>query len=187
MKVTLLNTIVTLSGIFFFTVSLAVVVLGKKVGGKQSGSQKIKVGNYVEVNTNSVLTLVLITACFAITPLALTYWKPELTDYVAKSELPGKYLSIDDLSIDVYGAAVLEDGRFANNVDIEIIRTSRGYADTLKTTTGEQGDFLIKLSKAKPDEEYAISWAKPGYVRKNLRFRFNAYPYPITLTRQGGN
>jgi hypothetical protein len=117
----------------------------------------------------------------------MTYWKPDLDTYISREDLSKEYLRIDDLSIDVYGAAVLEDGQFARSVDIEVIRASTAHVDTIRSQTGEQGDFLIKLTKAKPDEEYRISWAKPGYVRKNLRFRFNAYPYPITLTREGGN
>lgn len=187
MKIDTLNIIVTIAGLLFVAVSLAIIILGKKVGGNQSQPQKIKIGGNIEVNTNSVLTLTIITACIAIAPLALTYWKPELSEHIHKDDVAKDYLSLKDLSIDVYGAAVVENGQFASNVDIEVVRSYMGSLDTIRTQTGEQGDFLLKLMHAKPEEEYRISWAKPGYVRKNLRFRFNAYPYPITLTKEGGS
>jgi hypothetical protein len=187
MRVDLLSTIITVAGLIFFTISLAIILLGKRVGEKDSGQQTIKVGKYIELSTNSVLTLVLITACFSIAPLAFTYWKPELSNYIPKDELSRSYLAIKDLSVIIHGAVVLEDGRFADNVKITVIRSYKQSADTLGYQTGEQGDFYIELEQPKPKETYTITWARPGYAKKTLRFGFNEIPFPLILNKEGGN
>lgn len=186
MKVTILSAIVTIAGIIFLVLCLAIIFLGKKVGEQNGGRQKIKVGN-IEVNTNSVITLVLIAACIIIAPLGFAYWKPQLSDYVAKEEISEKYLSLKDLSVVIHGAVILEDGQFADRVNIEIVRQYKDTADTLRDMSGEQGDFYVELENAKPKEKYSITWTKPGYARKTLRFGFNEIPFPIVLSKQGGN
>ena len=82
MKVEFLGIIITIAGLIFCAISLAIIILGKKVG--ERGQQKISISKYVELNTNSVLTLVIITAFIALAPIALTYWKPNLTNYIDK-------------------------------------------------------------------------------------------------------
>ena len=49
MKIDALSTIITFSGLIFIILSLVIVFLGKKVGEKENGQQKIKVGKYIEV------------------------------------------------------------------------------------------------------------------------------------------
>lgn len=187
MKVNLLSTIITLSGLIFTILSLALIFLGKKVGEKDDKQQRIKVGKYVEVNTNSVITLILIMACFSITPLILAYWKPDLTNYVEKNDLSENYMPLEDLSILIYGAVVLEDGSWADNVKMEIIRNYQQKVDTLIERTGEQGEFLIELQQTKPMEKYTIIWSKDGYAQKKLKFGFNEYPFPLKLSKNGEN
>ena len=174
MKIELLNLLVTIAGLCFFMVSLAIILLGKRVGEKNSGQQKIKVGKYIEVGTNSVLALVLITAAFAITPLAFTYWKPELT---------AKEYTI----VLIYGYVILEDGTPADDVAIRIIRTYKEDSDTLKTKTGRQGNFSIPIEDAKPREKYEIVCVKPGYNETTLSFGFNEIPFPVILRKDGDN
>lgn len=174
MRVEFLNIIVTVSGLIFFTISMAIILLGKKVGEKGGLRQKIKVGKYIEVGTNSVLTLVLITAAFSIAPLALTYWKPEITSREYSVVL-------------VHGYVILEDGSPAENVNINIIRTYKKKLDTLKTKSGRQGNFMIPIENAKPKERYEIVWSMEGYTDSRVSFGFNQIPFPIRLERGGDN
>jgi len=87
MSIDILSAIITLSGIVFISVSLVIVFLGKKVGEEGSPQQKIRVGRYIEFSTNSIITLILIATCFSIAPLALSYWKPDLSNCIDKNEL----------------------------------------------------------------------------------------------------
>jgi hypothetical protein len=179
-RIDLLGTIVTISGLIFFTVSLAIIILGKKVGDGARGVQKIRLGHSLEVAANSVLTLVLITACFSLATLALTYWKPDLSEYVEKKEVDKNYLALKDVSITILGSVVLEGGGTANDAKIEIRHGSSIITDS---ETDEQGFFSIVLSPAKPNEDYTIIWSKKGYAKKKLRFGLNQIVYPVTLAR----
>ncbi len=186
MRVDLLGAIITIAGIIFFLFSLALIFLGKKIGGDDKTPQKVKVGKYVEISTNAVLMLVLITACFAMAPLALTFWKPDLSNYVHKSDLAKNYLAIDDLSMIVHGVVLDQEKRFADSVDIVVIRGEAQQSDTLHDMTDEQGMFYIELHEARPMEKYSIIWQKPGYSERRVSFRFNEIAYPLVLEKEGG-
>ena len=126
-----------------------------------------------------MLTLILISAFVLVVPFILPYWKPDLSEYIHKDDLAKEYLRLQDLTVAVYGSAVLEGGRFADSVDIEVIRTLDQSTDTLKTTADEQGAFNVKLKKAKPAEQYKITWRKPGYVPIRVNFGFNEIPQTL--------
>jgi len=179
MKISALGLIISLAGVIFFSVCLLLVLLGKKVG--ERGAQSVKVGEYVNVRTNSVLMLVIISAAVLLTPIALAYWKPDLSDYVHKSTLTADYLHIAELSVSVYGAVLLEGGIPANDVAIEVIRSYAESLDTLRTTSDEQGCFNIKLASPRPNERYRITWTKAGYGQRRLQFGFNEIPQTLVL------
>ena len=174
MKVEALTMLVTIFGLISFMISMFIIFFGKRVGEKSGGLQRIKVGKYVEIGTNSVLMLVLITATFSIAPLALTYLKPEIT---------AKEYSM----VLVHGYVVLDDGSPANNVDINVIRLYKQAADTVKIKSGLQGNFMIPLENAKPKEQYEITWSKKGYSDERVSFGFNQIPFPIRLEKGGDN
>jgi hypothetical protein len=182
MRLDTLGTVVSLAGIVFFAAALVIVVLGKKVGDG-TGPQRIKVGKFVDLETNSVLTLCLIALVPAIAPLALNYWKPDLKYYVAPDDLSRSYLALKDLSVSIYGSVLLEGGGFADDVGITIVRTGPTRVDTLHTETDQQGQFLIQLDRARPKEHYIVTWRKAGYAPKTLRFGFNEIPFPLVLTK----
>ena len=185
MKVEFLGIIITIAGLIFCAISLAIIILGKKVG--ERGQQKISISKYVELNTNSVLTLVIITAFIALAPIALTYWKPNLTNYIDKNEVDRDYLALKDLTITIYGIVIYDDGRWASDVKVELIRSYNNWADTLTERTGQQGNYTIEILQAKPKEKYTIIWYKDGYAQQNLNFGFNQIPYPLKLSRERSN
>jgi hypothetical protein len=187
MKIELLGFLITMAGLVFFTISLVIIILGKKVGDNTTQQQLIKVGKYVEINANSVIALLLITGSISLAPIAFTYWKPQLSNYVDKNEIDKEYFPLKDLSIIIYGAAVLENGKWADNVKIEVIRRLGEKVDTLVDKTGQQGEFFIDLKQTKPKEKYTIIWSKEGYVQQKLNFGFNEIPFPLRLSREGGN
>lgn len=186
MRVDSLGVIITIAGTFFFLIGLGLIFLGKKVGGDDKTPQKVKIGKYIDINTNSVLMLMLIMAAFILGPLGLTYWKPDLSNYVHKSDIEKHYMAIDDLSLVVHGVVLDPEGRYADSVGIVVVRGENQHFDTLHDMTDEQGMFYIELHEAKPMEEYLITWQKPGYSERRLRFRFNEIPYPLRLEKEGG-
>lgn len=173
MKVSTLILVVTIIGSIAFLISLLIVILGKKVGESGGRKQQIKIGEWVNVGTNSVLALVIITAAVALAPLALTFWKP--------------FVVADAYSRILITGMVLDEHQSpADNVDINIIRSYDGSYDTIRWTTGMQGNFTIPLKNAKPDENYEIICSKTGYQITRVSFGFNVIPFPITLLKKGG-
>lgn len=171
MKVESLSLLITIIGLISFLVSLLIVILGKKVGERGGGKQQIKIGNYIDIGTNSVLTLVIITAAFAIAPLALTYWKPDVTS--------------DDYSkIQISGYVSDESRTPAENVKISIVRNFENSFDTISKMSDLQGSFMMSIKNAKPSEEYEIICDKDGYHISRVSFGFNVITFPITLKKK---
>ena len=194
MKVDLLGTIITLSGLVFFAFSLAIIFFGKRVGESKGGLQKIKIAKYVEINTNSVLTLVIITACFSLAPLVIFTWKVDPAQYVSKDDLENSYIlkkevdahyiSRADLSLAVHGSLQFESGIPASQVKYTIARGESG-SDVIKTdTTDIQGLFYINLDKPNPSEKYTITWEKDGYYSARRSFELNRYPIAQILRKE---
>ena len=187
MKIGLLGAIITFSGIVFFALSMAIIVLGKKVGRDGTGPQIIKIGRRLEISTSSAIMLVLITACFAFAPYGLTYWKPDLSDYVHPTELLSGYLSLRDMSIEIVGTVGLANGSFADSVNIEVKRTLGDSVATHRYQTDFHGFFDFTLLGVRPEERYAISWEKAGYQKQHLKFDLHNIRLPLVLYREGGN
>lgn len=185
MRIETMGLLLTGAGIIFCAISLAIIILGKKVG-RQGGPQTVKVGKF-EVSTNAAIMLVIITGCFALAPYALTYMDPNLTNYISRDEVDEKYLPIDDLAIYVHGYVMHDGGIYADSVEIEVIRTNDLLADTAFFKTDMQGGFDVTLSKVKPEEKYTFTWTKPGYTPEMLRFGFNKITSNLTLKRSGGD
>jgi len=183
MKVSLLGAIITISGVIFFASNLAIIILGKKVG--EGGQQKVKIGSYVDLSTNSVLLLILITAIYALTPTFLTYWNPRLDDYIHEDDLDKKYLPLEDLSLSIRGTVVLQGGEWAKDVNVRVIRTLGESETTVEEKTGQQGDFQIDLLNAKPKERYVLTLSKKGYSKKTLRFGFLEINSNYRLSKEG--
>jgi hypothetical protein len=173
MKVTSLMLIITLVGLVSFMISLLIIFLGKRVGEKGSGQQQIKISNYIQIGTNSVLMLVIITAAFAISPLALTYWKPDVT---AEAEEYSK--------ITLGGHVYDENEQPALSVDLFVIREYDGKMDTAaKLSTGRHGEFSVPLENCKPSERFWVVCYKPGdYIGREM-FTFNYFNSSISIKR----
>ena len=185
MPIDVLGVTISFAGLIFFGITLAIIILGKKVGDEKAGPQRISVGKYVELRTNAVLTLAMITLVPAVGPLALKTWKPDLTNYVTRDEVSRLYLPIKDLSLTIHGSVLLETKDFAANVGIEVVRTTPDTMYTQRYETDEQGQFYIELNGVRPKEHYDITWTKSGYGKKRLKFGFNEIPFPLVLSREG--
>lgn len=176
MDITLLCYVVTGCGLVFLALSLLLYAFGTKSRSVHNEPERVKIGKYVDLKTSSVFSVILLTAVLSALPLVLIYLKPDLVRPSTDYELA------------VHGGATLEDGGFAEAVDIMVVRISNRKAiDTLRSQTDEQGQFYVKIPHAKPDEEYRISWEKAGYATQNRLVHFNAYPCVITLTKGGDN
>lgn len=183
MCVDILGVIITISGIIFFAISIAIIFFGKKVG-VEGGQQNIRIGKYVDLQTNSVLALTIITASFSITPLILTYYKPNLAEYISKEELSENYLSKNDLRFEITGAVFSNDQVLIDDVDINVKNLNNDPVSVKKIQ--EIGYYNIEIDDVKPDQEYLITWSKDGYLDKNFRFRFNFIRSAIYLNKKTG-
>ncbi|MCD4732009.1 MAG: hypothetical protein K8R74_15490 [Bacteroidales bacterium] len=168
MKVEAISLLITIIGLIAFLISLMIIILGKKVG--ERGKQQIKVSNYIEIGTNSVLMLVIITGTFALAPLALTYWKPDVT-------------ADEYTKIHVNGFVNDEDGVPADNAKIYFVRNYKESFDTISMTASSQGSFHMVIENAKPSEQYEIICSKSGYNIFRVSFGFHIISFPITLKR----
>lgn len=187
MSVSTISVIITIAGIIFFGISLAIIILGKKVGAGNT-PQHIKLGK-LEVNTNSVVTLLIITAVFALAPLGLSYWKPDLSNYVhqekvdsiyihrekieseyiRKDVLESNYLPLNGLNMNIRGDVIDEKG-WANGVKIRITRSIGEDKTTTEAKTDQMGSFNIDLQNIRPRERYELNLKKEGY--ENVLFKF---------------
>lgn len=185
MKIELLGTIITFAGLACLAVSMAIILLGKKVGQDGSGPQKIKFSKYIEVNTNSVVSLVLITACFTIAPLVLTYLNPDMADGVDSKTLREKYLAIDDLTIDIVGPVTLENKEPAEDVSIRVERRRGDSTKVLTRDAGPGGYLDYTLDSVLLSDVYTIFWNNEGYPENKLTFRLNKIKFPRRLRKEG--
>ena len=167
MYINTLSVIVTISGILFFAVGLIIIILGKKVG-EGNNPQYIKLRN-TEIRTNSVITLLIITAVIALGPLSLSYMRPDIENYIGKNKLNKDYIALKDLILTIRGN-VIDEGGFANKVKIKINRTLGNSSIVETSDTDQMGFFAIDLLNVKPRERYELHLQKEGY--KDIRYRF---------------
>lgn len=185
MRIDFLGATISIAGLVFFAIALAIIILGKKVGGDRAGPQRITVGKYVDIRTNSVLTLAIITLVPAIGPLVLKTLKPDLSNYVPRDEIRRSYLALNDLSLIIHGGVLLDTREFADNVQIDVVRKTGDSTSTQHYQTDQQGQFYIELNSVRPKERYDIVLSKPGYAKKTLCFGFNEIPFALVLSREG--
>ncbi len=169
MNVSTLSFIITIAGIVFFAISLSIIILGKKVGDGNT-PQQIKLGG-LDLRTNSIITLLIITAVFSLAPLGLSYWKPDLSNYIHREELSTNYLSLSDLSLNIRGNVIDETG-WSNGVKIKVRRTLGEVSKTIEDKTDQMGSFNIDLQNVRPKERYELNLKKDGYEDVLLRFGF---------------
>ncbi len=185
MDLNVLSYLITAVGLTFFALSLVFYLLGKKSPETAKEPERIKIGTYVDLKTTQVFSIMLLTGVISVLPFVLLWFKPyHVTPKYVHDTV---YVQPKDVNLELFGAAVLEDGSFAQAVNIMVVRAYQGKNDTTHYATDEQGQFLIKLPQAKPDEDFRISWLKTGYATEKRSFSFNTYPFAIRLTRGGDN
>lgn len=187
MRIDILSSIISITGLVFVAFSLLIVFLGKKIDPKGSGQQRIKVGSYVEVNANAIITLIIIMVCLSIAPIVLAYWRVDLKNYIHVDEVSQKYIPKKDLSLTIEGAVYPEGKHSADGVFITVIGE---MGDSLVSEkpyyTDEQGWFDITLPNLDNQTKYKITWEKEGYAKETLRCALNEIKLYLTLSR-GGN
>lgn len=169
MNINTLSVIVTISGIIFFAISLAIIILGKKVGDSNN-PQYIKLKG-IEIKTNSVVTLLIITAVISLTPIGLSYWKPGLDDYVSRKTIETDYIPLEGLSLTIRGNVIDERG-WADDVKIKVSRSLGEISSVTDSETDQMGFFVIDLANVKPKERYELYLKKEGYDDILFKFGF---------------
>ena len=198
MKISTIETIIVLAGIFFIVISLGIIIFGKKVGGRAGESQKIKYGNF-EVNLNSVLMVLFLCILFAASPLILHYWKIDPNDYTSNKTVEEyfmsnkivkrDYMKIAELTLNI-NCFVLEENnetvKFANNVQVSAQRIDHeGPIQVFNGETDSMGNLTFCLSDIQINKNYKITWSKNNYQEVQQNLRFGNLNYPITLTNRG--
>lgn len=199
MKISTIETIIVLAGIFFIVVSLGIIIFGKKVGGRAGENQKIKYGNF-EVNLNSVLMVLFLCILFAASPLILHYWRIDPSDFtsnktieesfMSKEIVKRDYMKIADLTLNINCFVLEKDSestiKFADRVQVIAQRIDNGGPiQVFNGETDSMGNLTFCLSDIQINKNYKITWSKNNYQEVQQNLRFGNINYPITLTNRG--
>jgi hypothetical protein len=181
--------LITIAGLLFCAFSLALIFLGKKVdhGG---GKQRIVVGNYVNLQLSSMITLVVVTACLAATPLVLKYLTAgsgggdQKIGYVSPDSLEKYYVKIQDLKI---RGSAYEGNNPAEQATVYLIKNLNNTRDTIQTVrTLQQGDYEIPCKKVinNRDMDYEVAIHYKNYQSIGNLIDLKTIYFPQTTFRK---
>jgi len=161
--------------------------------------QKIRIGERLEVKTNSVIMVVIICALFTLSPLGLAYWKPDLKNYKHMDEIEKDYISYKDLSLSIIGQVYerkivienqreIEKNEYADSDDIILEQKIDDDWQVIKTeTTDRQGsfNFLLPPPPVRLNDKYRITWKKIGFKHGKETFLYSWKNCEIHLKKEG--
>jgi hypothetical protein len=204
MKITIIETIITIAGIVFVCASLFIIIFGKKVEERAGQHQKIKISymkdKTIEVNLSSILMMLFLFILFALTPLLLHFIKIDPDNftsnriveesYIKKDIVKKDYIKIKDLTLNI-NCFVLEKEnqsfRFADRVNVVAKRIDEGGAfQVFRGETDSMGNLSFCLSDIQINKNYQITWMKSNYQEFKENLRFGYVNIPVTLSK-GGN
>jgi hypothetical protein len=179
MNIETLTLIITIAGIIFFLICLSIIIMGKKIDDKGAKQQMIKIGQYFEVNGNSIILLTLISAFLIIAPLGLYYWK---RNYIPAEEVKDKYIAKEDLKLELYIPLLLENNRTADSVSVQVI-TIKGTDTSIVNEPGYANHYYEFSKNIQPETEYTLNFTRKGYPMNKFRYKFNTITSPMTLIK----
>jgi len=181
MNFDLIAYLITSCGLIFVIFCFILIFLGKKVGDKDTGKEKIKIGDKIELNTSSLITLTIIMICFTLAPLYLLFANPDLSK---------AYLSLDHLQVGIRGSVVYENKQIAEGVKIDVIRekiendqNTKPDTTFVKAITDQNGWYDLKLD-IKKGERITILWRKDNYAVSKVVYDFNDLVYSVILSKK---
>jgi hypothetical protein len=152
--------------------------MGKKIDDKDAKQQMIKIGQYFEVNGNSIILLTSISAFLIIAPLGLYYWK---RNYIPAEEVAEKYINKKDLKLELFIPLLLENGKTADSVTVQLT-TIKGNDTSTITQKGCFNNYYELNKNIEPDVDYTLNFIRKGTPRNKFHYKFNKITSPMILT-----
>lgn len=178
----ILSYIITFLGLSLCGFSTVFIYLGRKISG-DSGEPQILKYKGVEVRTNSIITLLLVSVLVAVLPLGLFHFKP----------LPGGKIEVSPkkaaLNLWVMGRVEDESGAPVREATVTL-----SHVEPRSGALGLDGKSQVKTIKADGafdfpavpiDEEQGIrlTTEKEGYRSQTLILGISSVNYPLVLAR----
>jgi len=170
---------VTLLGFLLCLFSMAIIVFGKKSVGERGSPQVIRF-KQLEVQTNSVLMLFIVSVVVAALPLLLAHYRP-ITPGASISPAPPP----EKRPLYITGYVQKPDGMPLEGAKIVLFTLAPdGSSQKISEQTAESdGSFMMSHTLAQGDRLRMVT-AKAGYVNQTLILGIDSLTYPAVLVQK---
>ncbi len=174
-----LSYVVTILGIVLCVFSMALIVAGKRLPGDKGKAQVIKF-KQLEIRTNAVITLLIVSVVVAVAPLAMLFYTSKEGEGFDKQ---GKFF--------IVGRVEDESGRSLEGATAKVVQVDRnGKAVPIEEKTiGTDGafDFKVSLDTMMGDNNIRLETDKPGYRKQTIIMQLKQLNVPAVLIKSKGN
>ena len=170
---------VTLLGFLLCLFSMVFIVLGKKTVGERGSPQVIKFKE-LEVRTNSVLMLFIVSVVVAALPLLLLHYRPVPSGPpVSTAPLPEKH------PLYITGYVHKPDGTPLEGAQVELFKLGPDGSSqkSIEQFAESDGSFAMAQLLAQGDR-LKVTTTKPGYVNQTLILGIDSLNYPAVLVQK---
>lgn len=171
-----LSIAVTIIGFFLCMFFVIFMLRGSRIPGDKGGHQVIKYKG-LELRTNSIITILLISAIVTVLPLSLLFYMERYKSSSIKStEIIELFLS---------GQIADESGRGLKGATARIIELDlNGTEREVKTqTVGPDGSFLLPVSLT-ANKSIKLETDKPGYRKQTVILYIKGVTFPSVLIKE---
>lgn len=168
---TVLSYAITTLGFLLCGFSAVFMLRGKPIAGDQGAPQVIKYKG-LEVRTNAIIMLMLVSVVVAVLPLGLLY-------YYAPKEPPEK--AKKDVKLFITGRIEDESGKGLRGATVTL--TDPGGEAQVKSVDAD-GSFDFSLTVKDEEDRIKLRTEKPGYRPQHLIMGFNWVNFPSVLVKE---
>lgn len=179
----ILSYIITFLGLSLCGFSTVFIYLGRKISG-DSGEPQILKYKGVEVRTNAVITLLLVSVVVAVLPLGLLYFKPLPAG--EKTEDPPKKAA---RTLWIIGRVEDESGAVVREAMVKLSHVEPSSGPDVKSEVriiGGDGQFDFPAVAIDEEQGIRLTTEKEGYKSQTLILGVGQVNYPLVLARDSG-
>ena len=178
----IISYIVTFLGLSLCVFSTVFIYLGRRISG-DSGEPQILKYKGVEVRTNSIVTLLLVSVVVAVLPLALFHFKPLPAEYPPEGpSKKGLNLWIMGRVEDELGAAVREAKVTLSHVEPKSGTSGLDDKPVVRTIKAD-GAFDFPAVPIDDEQGIRLTTEKEGYKSQTLILGVSQVNYSLVLAR----
>ena len=176
---TMLSYGVTLLGFLLCLFSMVFIVLGKKTVGERGSPQVIKFKE-LEVRTNSVLMLFIVSVIVAALPLLLLHYRPVPSGPTVSTVPPP-----EKRPLDITGYVHKPDGTPLEGAQVVLFKLAPDGSSQkiIEQLAESDGSFAMSQPLGQGDRLKVIT-TKPGYVNQTLILGVDSLNYPAVLVQK---